>query len=96
MTIDLNTYAVNRRYIQDWYRNSDVRDEDLCKSIAEWSASLSCPCIALAFYVGELNGYVPVIRAQIDRLIVLYGYSEILNQLPGSPYLTTNDGRDIK
>lgn len=94
MTIDLKKYAINRPFIQQWYKKNN--NYDISKTISLHAAGMHCPCIALAFYLAEDIGYTPELIRIIDILIKTYDYTEIKNQLPGSPYLTFGKKDDIK
>jgi hypothetical protein len=94
MRLDLDTYAVNRKPIQGWYRSHS--DQDIRSVIANWAISTHCPCIILCFFMAEDIGYTPELLQMIDSLSRFYGYTEILNQKEGSPYLTGRILGDIK
>lgn len=94
MVIDLNKYAINRPFIQQQYDKEPTRD--VVWTVSMWAACTHCPCIVLAFYIAEHIGYTKELVNTIDHLIKDYGYTEILNQLPGSPYLTMDRNSDIK
>jgi hypothetical protein len=75
--IDLHKYVVNRDYIQRYYRkNKEIHDMGYAISLC--AATTGCPCIALAFYLGEDIGYVPELLYIIDRLIKSGGYTGVI------------------
>lgn len=85
MKIDLNKYSINRPFIQDFYRKSTIKDVSYTVSMC--STSTHCPIIVLAIFLGEDIGYTPEIVSIVERLIKFYGYTEILGQKEGSPFL---------
>lgn len=86
MEHDLNTYAVNKEFAQQWYNQR--LDWDVREAISLLSATTQCPCIAIAFYIGESTGFIdPLLLSNIDNLIAIYGYTKIKNQPSNSPYL---------
>ncbi len=87
MTLDLNTYSINRPYIQQWYRESV--DKDISNAVSILASATQTPCIALCFYLAEDIGYNEEIVKIMDRLVQFYDYKHILNQQPDSPYLTS-------
>jgi hypothetical protein len=93
MKLDLNRYRVNAPLIQKVCQNSP--ESDISDLISEFAVGSHCPLVALYFYVGEGLGYTQEITGVIDRLSKFYGYTEIINQLEGSPYLTKNEPSDI-
>ena len=86
MKVDLNKYSINRSRVVPWHTKN--KDFDTRKSIVLLANLLSCPCIVLAFYWGEQMGFTPELIEIIDGYIGFYGYTEILGQREGSPYLT--------
>lgn len=85
MEHDLNTYIVNKEFAQQWY--GQRLDWDVREAISLLSATTQCPCIAIAFYIGESIGFTPLLMSNIDSLIKIYGYTKIKNQPFNSPYL---------
>jgi len=86
MILNLETYVINRSFIQNWHNTSDICDADISSGVSKWAASLQCPCLVLYFYLAEDIGYIPEIKESIQRLIDFYGYTEILNQQKESPF----------
>lgn len=65
-----------------------------CKLVSDISLlapSIHCPNIVLTFYAAEIVGYTPELVKSIEGLIKDYHITEILNQLPGSPFLSKPD-----
>jgi hypothetical protein len=85
MRLDLNKYVVNKAFIQEQWRKSPNRD--IGQVISMVATSTHCPCVVLAFYLAEGIGYTPELTKIIGDLIKFYGYTEILNQSEGSPFL---------
>ena len=96
MQMDLNKYTVNRKFIQDGYKNSKSGFKNVGEAISIFASSTHCPCIILAFYLAESIGFTPDLVKFIDSQIKYYGYKEIYNQMPGSPYLAMDPTNDIK
>lgn len=96
MTIDLDRYTINKPFIQEWYRKNKDKNDNIRNVVSVWAANTSCPCIVLAFYLAEDVGFIKELTDTIDSLIEFYGYEEILNQPPKSPYLTMDRNNDIK
>lgn len=95
MQLDLDTYASSsKEAIQNWYRRHN--DERITDIISIQAACTHCPCIVLAFYLAEDIGFTPELVRLIDIFIKSYGYTEIRNQPPDSPYLTMNGESGIK
>lgn len=84
MVIDIGKYKINKKYIQDWYfRNKD--DKDIGRMIATLACATMCPCIVVAFWVGEASNWRPETIVCIQRLIKFYGYTGVLNKPESSP-----------
>ena len=78
MKMDLNKYTANKKFIQNFYKkNKNLRDVEYCVSIC--AATINCPCIALAFYLGEDIGFTSEILDLIVRLSKSSGYDEFIN-----------------
>lgn len=82
MTVDLNTYKVNKDFIQKWYKSN--RNRDVTYVISLLSCSTFVPCIVVAFYIGEVNGWSKEVTECIDRLTKFYSY-DILNKPDSYP-----------
>jgi hypothetical protein len=92
--LNLDHYSVNRKFVQQWYR--DNSHEEVGMAISILACATHCPAIVVAHYIAEEFGYTPEIMETIDRLTQFYGYKEIKNQILTSPYLTSNNKGDIK
>jgi hypothetical protein len=84
LKLDLNTYAVNRPFIQEYYRDHPYENIDQMVSI--WGPAIHCPNIALYFYIAEMVGFTPELVKSIKSMIKQYDY-DIVNQKPGSPFI---------
>ena len=89
MKIDLRKYAINRPIIQGWWRRDKDKGEELCKMIGFYAIGSHCPCIVVCFYIAEDIGYTDELCNTISKLAKFYGYTDVLGQLEGSPYLTS-------
>lgn len=77
MKLDLTKYVVNRNFVQNFYRtNKEVYG--LGNSISLCATTTGCPCVAVAFYLGEDIGFTPEIIETIDRFAKFYGYTEFV------------------
>ncbi len=76
MIVDLSHYRVNMPAVQ---RFCDLRLGDLGveRCMTELAITTSCPCIVIAFYIGELYGFTDEVNRIIKRLTEFYGYTEI-------------------
>lgn len=85
MKIDLNTYSINRKYIQNWYKHNKDKVSGVVEAVALQAPSIHCPCIVLTYFIAEDIGFTEEIVESIESLIKQYGYKEILNQPENSP-----------
>ena len=78
MKVELNKYAVNKTFIQKFYRtNKELYS--LGSTISLCATGTGCPCIVVVFYLGEDIGFTPEILEAIDRFVEFYGYTEFLD-----------------
>jgi hypothetical protein len=77
MKIDLNRYIVNKNFVQKFYKTHKV-SYDLGSAISVCATSTGCPCVVVAFYLGEDIGFTPELIVIIDRLIKFYRYTEFI------------------
>jgi hypothetical protein len=89
MKIDLNHYSVNRIPIQLWYSKNKQLEPVFAVSL--WAASQQCPAIVVAFFLAESIGYIPELTNNINNLIKMYGYKQILGQKEDSPFFDFDD-----
>jgi hypothetical protein len=82
MIVDLNRYKVQKDIIQRWYLKDGG---DPSKLLAPIANSTMVPCIVIAFYIGEVDGWSPEIRRSIDSLTKFYGYTEIQGKPDNCP-----------
>lgn len=83
MTIDLNTYSVNKEFVQQWYRN---HQELVATHTISYLASITfCPAIAVAYWVGESSNWSADVVECIKRLEKFYRYDKVLNKPEGAP-----------
>lgn len=84
MIIDLDLYAVNKRFVQEWFeKNKESYDLGYC--ISNLAIMTMCPVIVIAYWIGDLTGWPPEVITKIERLKEFYGYTHISNKPPGSP-----------
>ena len=88
MILDLNLYLINKPFIQEWYASHKDTNKDITTVVSMWASALSCPCLVLAFYLAETEGFTPALVKNMDSLIKFYDYRVILGQSSNSPYLT--------
>lgn len=83
MRIDLETYSARREYIHSMYESKYKGDTN--RAIGSLAAITMVPCIVIAFYLAEIEGFTPDLIKSINSLIDFYGYSEIQNKPENSP-----------
>lgn len=83
MILDIDRYAANKQFIQDYYRSH--KNEPLTRMIALLSTSTMVPCVVVSYYVGEAAGWPEEVVKSIKRLTEFYGYDEVLNKPNGAP-----------
>lgn len=85
MKIDLNYgVALNKSFVQDWWKEQGKGDPSY--AISALSNATMVPCVVIAFWIGELEGWPEDIKKLADMLIKFYGYTQILNKPSGCPW----------
>lgn len=85
MTIDLNNYTINKKYVLEWFRSN--RDNvSLNDSISLMAVATHCPCIAVEFFLAEEIGFTEELIKYIASDMKSYCYPTILNQPANSPF----------
>ena len=82
MILDLDRFAINRKFIQTYYREKGGDPE---YAVSLMAATILCPIIVLAFYLAEDIGFTPELIKTIDYQMTR-GYT-VINQPQNSPYL---------
>lgn len=77
MKVDLNKYIVNKKFVQSFYRQKKSL-YDVGSTVGLLATSTGCPCVVVAFYLGEDIGFTEELVAIIGRLVKFYGYTEII------------------
>lgn len=87
MILDIAKYSsVNRTVVQEWYvKNKD--HNTIVQTISIMACSTMCPCICVAYWLGEITEWHPDVIASIKMLTKFYGYTMILNKPEGAPEL---------
>ena len=85
MTIDLNKYAINKKFIQDYHRQHP--EIEIRFLIAMRATVIHCPNICLCFFLALDIGFTPELVETIQYLIKTYDYKKILGQPKNSPFL---------
>jgi len=83
VVLDIELYRINKKFIHSYYENH--KDEDIYKIISSLSVSTMVPCVAVAYYIGEISGWPEEVIDTIKRLTKFYGYSKIINVPDGCP-----------
>lgn len=91
MIVDLNTYLVNKTFVQEWHKENG--QDKPCLTVSIMAPATHCPCIVLAFYLSETLGFTPELTTMIGRLIKFYNYREINSQPDNSPFLAYDGKR---
>jgi hypothetical protein len=84
MIEDLNVYKIQKSHAQRWFLNKGNGDID--KAISALAIITSCPCIVVAYWIGEVAGWPPEVKEAIDRFKKFYHYEKILNIPDSCPY----------
>lgn len=84
MIVDIGIYSVNRDFVRNWYAKNEGKDS-IGHAISALACSTMCPCIVIAYWIGEITNWHPEALQAIDRLTKFYGYTEIKNKPEGSP-----------
>lgn len=63
--------------MQGFYRTNKER-YDLGSAISLCATSTGCPCVVVAFYLGEDIGFTPEVIDAINRFVKFYGYTEFI------------------
>lgn len=90
MKLDLNSYSINRPYIQSYYKENKHRYKNISELLSSVAVGTHCPLIVLAHFLAEDIGYIPELNDLIVRLTLFYRYTEIKNQKEGSPYIKSS------
>lgn len=77
MKIDLTRYVVNKKFVQNFYR-AKKEQYDLGSAISMCATTTGCPCVVVAFYLGEDIGFTPEVIDSINRFVKFYGYTEFI------------------
>lgn len=83
MTVNIDTYSANKKFIQDLFLNR--YKDDPSRAISQISAVTFVPCIVVAYYIGEVSDWHPDVIKTIKSLISFYGYTRIDNKPEGAP-----------
>jgi len=81
MVVDLDKYRINRRFIHEWF--IDNAEGDVNAAISILAQATMCPCIVVAYFLGEVTGWTPELARHIETLRKFYGYTEIRNKPEG-------------
>jgi hypothetical protein len=81
--MDIAKYEINKEFVKRKY--DERKTNDLIQLIAELAVGTMCPCIAIAYWVGEASNWPPEVVEHIKMLKDFYGYGEIYGKPPGSP-----------
>lgn len=81
--MDISKYEINKEFIIRKYH--DRKTDDLIQIIAELACATMCPCIAVAYWIGEAAGWPPLVVQHIQDLKEFYRYTEITGKPVNSP-----------
>lgn len=81
--MDISKYEINKEFVVRKYH--DRKTNDLIQLVAELAVSTMCPCVAIAYWIGEASGWPQELITHTLELIEFYGYDEIKGKPPGSP-----------
>ena len=77
MRVDMDMYKRSKPFAQEWYTNFGKDNPGM--SISLLAFMTGCPCIVIAHWIAEVEGYPDWIVKKIDILMKFYGYQEIAN-----------------
>ena len=82
---DLNKYnAERKKFVQDWVkRNGHI---DITESVAIMAIASACPCIVVAYWIGEMFNWPDSVKKNVDSLMKFYRYSGVKNKPEGCPW----------
>lgn len=83
MIVDIDKYRLNRDFVRAAYL--ERRSDDLGMLISVLACSTMCPCVVIAYWIGEDSNWHPETVLAIKRLTKFYGYTKILNKPAGAP-----------
>jgi hypothetical protein len=76
VVVNLDYYKTNKQFVVDWFLGH--KEMDINAIISSMAVSTSCPCIVVAYWVAEVNGYTPEVLHTIQSLKDFYGYDKIV------------------
>lgn len=82
-SIDLALYERSRGFVQKWHLEHGRGDH--LATISKFAGYTHIPCIVIAYWLGDVTGWPPVIVHNIETLKKFYGYEEVLNKPAGAP-----------
>lgn len=83
MTIDIERYSVQKKFIQDLYLSRYVGEPS--RAIGHIASATMVPAIVVASYIGEIDGWSEELTKSIKTLQDFYGYTTIENKPAGFP-----------
>lgn len=83
MTIDLETYSANKKFVIDWFNTKGGKD--IKRTIGMMATATFVPCIVIAYWLGEETNWHPDTISSIKSLVDFYGYTNIQNKPLGAP-----------
>lgn len=83
MTVDLETYSVNKQLIIDHFLSRYPNDPS--HAVGQIASFTFVPCIVVAYYIGPHCNWHPDLIKTIKVLIDFYGYTDIHNKPEGAP-----------
>ena len=85
MNADIDYGAVvNKKYVQDWWiRNGKM---DLNEAVSIMANATMVPCINVAYWLAEADGWSQHGKNRVDSISKFYGYEEILNIPENCPW----------
>ena len=83
MIIDIAVFEDRKKFIVDWF--NDRSTKDFGTDVAALSSLTYVPCIAVALWLGESEGWPPESIAKINSLIRFYEYTKIIGMPESCP-----------
>ena len=84
MIEDLAKFEGRKVTVQKWYQDIG-KERGISYSVGAASDFTGCPCIVVAYWIGEMENWSEESLKNIKGLMDFYRYTEILNKPTGAP-----------
>lgn len=83
MVVDIAKFDASKKICVEWFKSKG--NGDINYSISRIASYFFVPCIVVAYWIGEVQGFTPELNKKIDNLVSFYGYTKIENKPEGAP-----------